>query len=80
MKHPRQCGRNEQGKCRRRESPGAEAGDQKLEFTAPLRAPFAGQKPGDGFLTWFQRNKTNPLDTCGLVTVWHAEVRYTSAP
>ncbi len=53
---------------------------RNFEFTAPLRAPFAGQKPGDGFLTWFQRNKTNPLDTCGLVTVWHAEVRYTSAP
>ncbi len=53
---------------------------KNFEFTAPLKAPFTGQKPGDGFLAWFERSKTNPLDTCGLVTVWQAEVRYTSAP
>ena len=51
-----------------------------FEITAPLKAPFTGQKPGDGFLAWFERSKTNPLDTCGIITIWHAEARYTSAP
>jgi len=51
-----------------------------FQISAPLKAPFTGQKPGDGFLAWFERSKTNPLDTCGIITIWHAEARYTSAP
>lgn len=41
-------------------------------------APFKSQKPGDGFHIWFERTKQNALDTCGVITVWQAEVRYES--
>lgn len=53
---------------------------RSFNISKPLNAPFTGQKPGDGILIWFQRVKSNPLDTCTVMTIWHAELRYDSVP
>lgn len=52
---------------------------KSITVRAPSNAPFVGQRPGDSVLFLFKRLKTNPLDTCGLVTLWSAEIRYTAA-
>jgi hypothetical protein len=49
-----------------------------FDIVAPAQAPFVGQKKGDGILIWFERVKRNALDTCGIVTLWQAEIRYES--
>jgi len=47
----------------------------------PKKNPsFSGQKPADGLLFVFWRNKQNPLDTCPDLAVWNAEVRYEATP